>query len=158
MAKVLIADDHAVVRAGLRQFLEEDRTITEIGDASTGREALDAGQPEIDRRDIGNVGECPNRYDAGQSLGDASVDRPDVAMRVSRAHHPHMQHMRKNDIGGEPAAPGHQRPVLEARNRASDEAHVTPAVGAKRHAAPRGCAAESPGARRSIRRTATVRR
>ena len=33
---------HAVVRAGLRQFLEEDRTITEIGDASTGREALDA--------------------------------------------------------------------------------------------------------------------
>ena len=42
MAKVLIADDHAVVRAGLRQFLEEDRTITEIGDASTGREALDA--------------------------------------------------------------------------------------------------------------------
>ena len=42
MAKVLIADDHAVVRAGLRQFLEEDASITEIGDASTGREALDA--------------------------------------------------------------------------------------------------------------------
>jgi two-component system invasion response regulator UvrY len=42
MAKVLIADDHAVVRAGLRQFLEEDRSITEIGEASTGREALDA--------------------------------------------------------------------------------------------------------------------
>ena len=42
MAKVLIADDHAVVRAGLRQFLEEDPSITEIGDASTGREALDA--------------------------------------------------------------------------------------------------------------------
>jgi len=42
MAKVLIADDHAVVRAGLRQFLEEDPSITEIGDASTGREALEA--------------------------------------------------------------------------------------------------------------------
>ena len=42
MAIVLIADDHAVVRAGLRQFLEEDRSITEIGEASTGREALDA--------------------------------------------------------------------------------------------------------------------
>lgn len=42
MAKVLIADDHAVVRAGLRQFLEEDPGITEIGDASTGREALEA--------------------------------------------------------------------------------------------------------------------
>jgi two-component system invasion response regulator UvrY len=42
MAKILIADDHAVVRAGLRQFLEEDRSITEIGEASTGRETLDA--------------------------------------------------------------------------------------------------------------------
>jgi two-component system, NarL family, invasion response regulator UvrY len=42
MARVLIADDHAVVRAGLRQFLEEDRGIVEIGEASTGREALDA--------------------------------------------------------------------------------------------------------------------
>jgi len=42
MAKVLIADDHAVVRAGLRQFLEEDRSITAIGEASTGREVLEA--------------------------------------------------------------------------------------------------------------------
>jgi two-component system invasion response regulator UvrY len=42
MARVLIADDHAVVRAGLRQFLEEDRSIVEIGEASTGREVLEA--------------------------------------------------------------------------------------------------------------------
>jgi two-component system, NarL family, invasion response regulator UvrY len=42
MSKILIADDHAVVRAGLRQFLDEDRSITEIGEATTGREALEA--------------------------------------------------------------------------------------------------------------------
>jgi DNA-binding NarL/FixJ family response regulator len=42
MVRVLIADDHAVVRAGLRQFLEEDPGIGEIGEASTGREALEA--------------------------------------------------------------------------------------------------------------------
>lgn len=41
MAKVLIADDHAVVRAGLRQFLDEDSDISEIGEAATGRETLD---------------------------------------------------------------------------------------------------------------------
>ncbi len=41
MARVLIADDHAVVRAGLRQFLVEDRGISAIGEASTGRETLD---------------------------------------------------------------------------------------------------------------------
>ena len=125
---------------------------------TVGCQSFDAGQPEIDRRDVGNVGECPDRHDARQGPGHAGVDRPDVAVRVGRPHHPHMQHMRKNDIGGEPAAPGHQRPVLEARNRASDEAHVMPAAGAKRRAAPRGCAAGSPGTRRSIRRTATVRR
>src|SRR5512147_1096185 len=41
MSRILIADDHAVVRAGLRQFLEEDRSVREIGEASTGTEALD---------------------------------------------------------------------------------------------------------------------
>jgi two-component system, NarL family, invasion response regulator UvrY len=41
MARVLIADDHAVVRAGLRQFLVEDRGISAIGEAATGRETLD---------------------------------------------------------------------------------------------------------------------
>jgi DNA-binding NarL/FixJ family response regulator len=41
MTRVLIADDHAVVRAGLRQFLETDPSIREIGEAATGREALE---------------------------------------------------------------------------------------------------------------------
>ena len=41
MAKVLIADDHVLVRAGLRQFLEDDRNITEIGEAATGQQTLD---------------------------------------------------------------------------------------------------------------------
>ena len=41
MTRVLIADDHALVRAGFRQFLEEDPSITEIGEASSGRETLD---------------------------------------------------------------------------------------------------------------------
>ncbi|MEO8125829.1 MAG: response regulator transcription factor [Bryobacteraceae bacterium] len=40
MTSVLIADDHAVVRAGLRQFLEEDRSVREIGEAATGTETL----------------------------------------------------------------------------------------------------------------------
>ena len=41
MARVLIADDHAVVRAGLRQYLAEDAAIREIGEAATGDETLD---------------------------------------------------------------------------------------------------------------------
>jgi two-component system, NarL family, invasion response regulator UvrY len=41
MAKVLIADDHALVRAGLRQFLEQDPQVTEIGEAVSGSNTLD---------------------------------------------------------------------------------------------------------------------
>jgi DNA-binding NarL/FixJ family response regulator len=40
MSKVLIADDHAVVRAGYRQFLEAEPSITDVGEASSGSEAL----------------------------------------------------------------------------------------------------------------------
>jgi DNA-binding NarL/FixJ family response regulator len=41
MARILIADDHAVVRAGLRQFLLEDAIVGEVGEAETGQQALD---------------------------------------------------------------------------------------------------------------------
>src|SRR3984957_12686893 len=41
MSRILIADDHAMVRAGLRQFLGEDRSITEIGEAASGHQTLD---------------------------------------------------------------------------------------------------------------------
>lgn len=41
MASVLIADDHAVVRAGIKQFLDEDALVSEVGEAASGRETLD---------------------------------------------------------------------------------------------------------------------
>jgi DNA-binding NarL/FixJ family response regulator len=42
MSNILIVDDHAVVRAGLRQFLLEDSSIQDVGEAATGEQALDA--------------------------------------------------------------------------------------------------------------------
>jgi DNA-binding NarL/FixJ family response regulator len=41
MSRILIADDHAVVRAGLRQFLLEDPRLSRIEEVSSGEEALD---------------------------------------------------------------------------------------------------------------------
>jgi len=41
VTNVLIADDHAVVRAGIRQFLQEDAAVKEIGEAATGSATLD---------------------------------------------------------------------------------------------------------------------
>jgi two-component system, NarL family, invasion response regulator UvrY len=40
MASVLIADDHAVLRTGLRHYLEQDPSITAIGEAATGDDTL----------------------------------------------------------------------------------------------------------------------
>ena len=40
MIKVLLADDHAVVRDGLRVLLEAQSDISVVGDAANGREAV----------------------------------------------------------------------------------------------------------------------
>lgn len=39
--RVLLADDHAVVRKGIRDFLVEDETLQVIGEANDGEEALE---------------------------------------------------------------------------------------------------------------------
>jgi two-component system response regulator DegU len=55
--KVIIADDHSLVRQGLRRYLEMAGDIEVVGEASNGREVLDlindgAGQPDIVLLDI----------------------------------------------------------------------------------------------------------
>jgi DNA-binding NarL/FixJ family response regulator len=46
MLRVLIADDHAIVRKGLREILREASATTQVGEASNGREALDRVQAD----------------------------------------------------------------------------------------------------------------
>jgi two-component system, NarL family, invasion response regulator UvrY len=41
VSKILIADDHAVVRAGIRQYLEAEPSIREIGEAASGHDTLE---------------------------------------------------------------------------------------------------------------------
>ena len=36
MSSVLIADDHAIVRAGLRGYLQEDRSVKRVGESASG--------------------------------------------------------------------------------------------------------------------------
>lgn len=42
MAHILIVDDHAVVRAGLRQFLLDDPQVTKVDEADSGQQAMEA--------------------------------------------------------------------------------------------------------------------
>jgi two-component system, NarL family, invasion response regulator UvrY len=41
MIRIAIVDDHAIVRAGLRQFLSEDMDFEVVGEAGNGREAME---------------------------------------------------------------------------------------------------------------------
>jgi DNA-binding NarL/FixJ family response regulator len=41
MTRILIADDHALVRAGLKQFLQEERRDIQVAEASSGQQTLD---------------------------------------------------------------------------------------------------------------------
>ena len=45
MIRVLIADDHAVVRQGLRTFLDLQDDIDVVGEAADGEEAIAAARP-----------------------------------------------------------------------------------------------------------------
>ena len=46
MIRILIADDHAIVRRGLRQIVSECEGMTVTGEATTGEEALDLARKE----------------------------------------------------------------------------------------------------------------
>lgn len=53
--RVVLADDHAVVRKGIREYLEEDGTIRVVGEASDGAEAVElvaSQQPDVAVFDI----------------------------------------------------------------------------------------------------------
>ncbi len=53
--KVLLADDHAIVRAGIKALLEEESEIEVVGEAATGREALSKAldlQPDVVVMDV----------------------------------------------------------------------------------------------------------
>ena len=55
MIHVVLADDHAVVRKGIRQFLEEADDVSVVAEASDGAEALrlvEAHQPDVAVLDI----------------------------------------------------------------------------------------------------------
>ena len=53
--KIIIADDHSIVRQGLRQMLDADANLTVIGEAKNGRQALElieANQPDVAVLDV----------------------------------------------------------------------------------------------------------
>jgi DNA-binding NarL/FixJ family response regulator len=96
MIRVLIADDHALMRAGLRGLLEQERDITIVGEASDGRELLamlPGASVDVVLLDIGMPG--PGALEILRQIGDLRSDvrvlivsmypEDDVAVRAIEA-------------------------------------------------------------------------
>lgn len=84
MIRVLVADDHAVVRDGLRMILAAEADIEVVGAAATGGEAIDlatALSPDVVVLDVA----MPdlNGLDAARRIRDA---RPDVQVVILSMH------------------------------------------------------------------------
>ncbi len=82
--KILLADDHVVVRAGTRQLLERQPDIKVVGEASTGREAVqlaDDLEPDVVVMDV-------RMPDGGgiEATKRIKEKHPEIAVLVLTAH------------------------------------------------------------------------
>jgi DNA-binding NarL/FixJ family response regulator len=82
---VLLADDHTLVRAGIRALLEKLPGVTVAGEASDGREVIDlikAHQPDVVLMDISMPG-----LNGLQALAHITQDFPEVRVIILSMHH-----------------------------------------------------------------------
>ena len=62
MVRVLLVDDHPVVRAGLKALLETTEHVEVVGEASSGEEAVEKArtlEPDIVIMDLAMLGDAP---------------------------------------------------------------------------------------------------
>jgi two-component system invasion response regulator UvrY len=78
--RVLLADDHPIVRAGVRELLKDEPTINEIGEAGSGNEALRCLQSSLWHLLILDIN-MPNRNGLDILL-DVVTDYPDTKVLV----------------------------------------------------------------------------
>lgn len=82
--QVLLADDHAVLRAGLRLLLEAQPDLTVVGEAGDGEAAIElvrALRPDVVVLDIGMPG-----LNGLEALRRIKAQRPDVAVLILTMH------------------------------------------------------------------------
>jgi len=85
LTRVLLADDHTLVRAGIRALLEKLPGVEVVGEASDGREVLEliqAQRPEVVLMDISMPG-----LNGIQALSRITTDYPSVRVIILSMHH-----------------------------------------------------------------------
>ena len=97
MIKVLLADDHSIVRAGLRRIVEESDDIEVVAEASDGREAVLAVRKN--RPDVAVIDISMPVLDGLEVITQLKSESPDVPILVLTMHDEHQYVIRAIETG-----------------------------------------------------------
>jgi two-component system, NarL family, invasion response regulator UvrY len=84
MVKVLLADDHSIVRAGLRRLIEESGDMAVVAEAANGRDALRAVENE--RPDVAVIDLSMPGLDGLEVISRLHADDPSLPLLVLTMH------------------------------------------------------------------------
>jgi DNA-binding NarL/FixJ family response regulator len=132
MISVLIVDDHALFRAGLRCRLELERDITSVGEAATAEQAVvkaRALQPNLVLLDLLLPGK--SGYEAIPELVKVSPRSKVLAISSQAAPSSVRQALSAGAAGYVPKRASDQELVAAIRQVAAGEGYVDPDLGAK---------------------------
>lgn len=127
--KLLLVDDHAVVRFGLQMLLEEHDDIEITGEAATGREAIDAVvrlRPDIVLMDIG----LPD-ISGIEATREIKRIRPETAIVVLTIHEDEEYFFNMLQAGASGYVPKRAAPeelLTAIRAAARDEVYIYPSL------------------------------
>jgi two-component system invasion response regulator UvrY len=97
MIKVLLADDHSIVRAGLRRIVEESGDIEVVAEASDGREAVLAVRKE--KPDVAVIDISMPVLDGLEVITQLKSESPEVPILVFTMHEEHQYVIRAIETG-----------------------------------------------------------
>jgi DNA-binding NarL/FixJ family response regulator len=97
MIRVLLADDHSIVRAGLRRIVEESGDIEVVAEASDGREAVLAVRRE--RPDVAVIDISMPVLDGLEVITQLKSEFPEVPILVLTMHEEHQYVIRAIETG-----------------------------------------------------------
>jgi two-component system, NarL family, invasion response regulator UvrY len=97
MIRVLLADDHSIVRAGLRRIVEESGDIEVVAEASDGREAVLAVRRE--EPDVAIIDITMPVLDGLEVIAQIKGECPRVAILVLTMHEEHQYVVRAIETG-----------------------------------------------------------
>jgi two-component system, NarL family, invasion response regulator UvrY len=129
MTRVFIADDHAIVRCGIKQALRDLGGFEIVGEAENGRQVLNA--PDIDRWDVLVLDLSLPKVNGPEVLRRLKARRPDLAV-VVLSMYPEEQYARRMFAAGATAYLSKERPPedLVAAVRAAARGERYPAANA----------------------------